>query len=211
MSSVYITVPNGRGWVHKAVHFAVCRMLANRRYVLRHDCPTHQPYVHNLARCATDFLHGDEDYWLSVDADNPPQNNPLDLVELDCDLLGFPTPVWHSLIPGDRPWYFNALDVRGDGYRPHEPCQGLQEVDAIGSGCFLVARRVIEVLKDQQPFMRTWDQRGRAEISGDYSFCRKVKAAGFRVWAHYDYRCAHYNELELSEVIRRFGELAEVG
>jgi hypothetical protein len=149
-----------------------------------------------------DFLNGGEDYWLSMDDDNPPTNNPLDLVEFDCDLIGLPTPVWHNSTPGDRPWYFNALDAVGDAYKPHEPCNGLQEVDAIGSGCFLVSRRVMLKLKDQQPFMRVWNPDGTVEVGGDYSFCRKVKTANFRIWAHYDYPCRHFNELDLVEMLQ---------
>lgn len=207
MTSVYITQPNGNGWMHKSVHFALCRILGDRRYRVRHDAPTHRPYVDNLHRCMHDFLDGGEDFWLSIDDDNPPQNNPLDLIDLDLDLVGLPTPVWHSAVPGDRPWYFNALDAVGDGWKPHESCEGLQEVDAIGSGCFIVSRRVMLALRDQQPFMRQWRSDGTVEVGCDYSFCRKVKAAGFRIWAHFDYLCEHFNELPLLEVIHRFGQI----
>lgn len=201
---VYVTVPNGNGWLHKLTHFAICQILADQRYSIRHDCPTHSPYINNLHHCMNDFLTHNDNYWLSIDTDNPPTRNPLDLIELDCDLIGLPTPVWHNTVIGDRPWYFNAVDIKGNGYTPHEPYNGLQQVDAVGSGCFLVSRRVILKLKDQQPFMRTWNRDGTVEVSGDYSFCRKVKQAGFRVWTHYDYPCHHFNELNLLEVIKAF-------
>lgn len=202
--SVYITVPNGEGWLHKHTHFAICKMLQDTRHQIRHDCPTHSPYVQNLHKCMWDFLNGREDFWLSIDTDNPPMNNPLDLVNFDCDLIGLPTPVWHNTVPGDQPWYFNALDwdKKEQAFRPHQPCSGLQEVDAVGSGCFLVSRRVIFKLKDQQPFMRIWNPDGTVEMSGDYSFCRKVKQNGFRIWTHYDYPCRHFNELDLTEMIQ---------
>lgn len=203
MTSVYITVPNGNGWLHKMVHFAVCKMLADRRYQIRHDCPTHSPYVNNLHHCVKDFLNGGEDYWLSIDTDNPPINNPLDLIEYDCDVVGCPTPVWCNKVKGDRPYYFNALlwDEGEQAYRPHENTNGLQEVDAIGSGCMLIARRVILKLKDQQPFMRQWNQDGTVEVGGDYSFCQKAKKTGFKIWTHFSYPCHHFNEVSLIEVI----------
>ena len=209
MTSVYITVPNGSGYLHKHVHFAVCRMLADRRYTIRHDCPTWSPYVNNLHHCIKDFLKGGEDYWLSIDTDNPPINNPLDLIEYDCDVIGCPTPVWHNKVKGDRPYYFNALiwDEKEQAYRPHENMNGLQEVDAIGSGCMLIARRVILKLKDQQPFMRRWNQDGTVEVGGDYSFCQKAKKAGFKIWAHFDYPCHHFNEVSLIEVIEAFNNM----
>ena len=151
-----------------------------------------------------DFLNGGEDYWLSIDDDNPPTRNPLDLVNLDLDLVGLPTPVWHNSAAGDCPYYFNALDEVGDGWKPHKACEGLQEVDAIGSGCFLVARRVILAIYDQQPFMRQWRNDGRVSVGCDYSFCQKVKRSGFKIHAHYDYPCEHFVELPLIEVIKAF-------
>lgn len=155
-----------------------------------------------------DFLKGGEDYWLSMDDDNPPTKNPLDLVELDLDLIGLPTPVWHSAVLGDRPYYYNALDKVGEeGYKPHEPAEDLQEVDAVGSGCFLVSRRVIERIAYTQPFMREWGKDGVVIKGGDFSFCDKVKKAGFKVWTHFDYPCLHFNEVELTEAIRAFMEM----
>ncbi len=209
MTSVYVTVPNGSGKIHKMVHFAVCKMLADRRYKIRHDAPTHSPYVNNLHHCIKDFLRGGEDFWLSIDDDNPPINNPLDLMEYDLDLIGLPTPVWCNKVKGDRPYYFNALDwdEKEQAYRPHENTDGLQEVDAIGSGCFLVARRVILKLKDQQPFMRQWNGDGTVEMGGDYSFCQKVKKEGFKIWAHFDYPCHHFNEISLIEVIEAINNM----
>ncbi len=202
MTSVYFTIPN-TGWIHKHAHFAACKILADRRYRVRHDCPTHSPYVQNLHKIKEDFLDGGEDYLLTFDADNPPTNNPLDLVEFDCDVLGLPTPVWHDAVPEDRPYYFNALDIKGEGYTPHTDCNGLQEVDAVGSGCLLIARRVLLKLRYDQPFARQWNRDGTVEVGGDYSFCRKAKAAGFKIWTHYDYPCQHFNELELLSVIKR--------
>lgn len=211
--SAYVTVPNGSGTLHKLVHFAVIRILQDPRYTLRHDCPTHSPYVHNLHRCTQDFLDSGEDYWLSMDDDNPPTRNPLDLVQLDLDVVGLPTPVWHDAVRGDRPFYLNAVDWDADagGYRPHEPCEGLQQVDAIGSGCFMVARRVMMALRDQQPFMRKWNDQGLVTMGGDYAFCKKVRKAGFKVWAHFDYPCMHLNTLEIGKVAQAFGEMFAKG
>ncbi len=209
MTSVYVTIPNGSGWVHKTVFFAAIKMLQDRRYTIRLDAPTHSPYVNNLHRCCIDFLKGGEDFWLSLDDDNAPIRNPLDLIEYDLDVVGLPTPVWCNKKPGDRPYYFNALTwaEKEQAYRPHENMNGLQEVDAIGSGCMLIARRVILELKGQQPFMRKWNRDGTVDVGCDYSFCQKVKKANFKVWAHFGYPCHHFNEVSLIEVIEAFNEM----
>jgi len=156
-----------------------------------------------------DFLHGGEEWWLSMDDDNPPTANPLDLIDLDLDVIGLPTPVWHSAKLGDRPFYFNALREVPGGFKPLEPSewQGLQEVDAIGSGCFLVSRRVIESLRDHQPFARRWNVNGTVDVGCDFAFCQRARAAGWRIWAHFDYLCEHIQTLPLLEVIRSFAAI----
>lgn len=206
---VLIACPN-QMWLHKHVVFALLRLQQDQRHLTRIILPTHRPYINSLHKIINEMLAEDWEFLLSFDDDNPPKRNPLDLVELDLDIVGCPTPVWHCLGNGEYPIYYNALDVKPgtDGYKPHEPTEGLQEVDVIGSGCLLVHRRVFEGLRDaprhDRWFFRTWNDKSEAEYSGDYSFCRRAKAAGFRVWAHYDYPCMHFNELELTEVQKAF-------
>jgi hypothetical protein len=157
-----------------------------------------------------DFLDiGGEDYWLSFDDDNPPLANPLDLVGQDKDIIGFPTPVWHSQVPGDRPWYYNALMEVEDGFKPVTSLDGWQEVDAVGTGCFLIARRVMLTMRYEQPFMREWGRDGRVTCGCDYAFCKRARAHGFKIWVHGDYTCDHFNELPLKEVAVRFHQMYE--
>lgn len=202
---VLITVPNGDAWVHKLVMMAFTRLhLDTAGCEVVGQAPTHKPYENNLHKCRKTFLNGDWDYWFSMDADNPPRGrNPLELAHLGLDVVGCPTPVFANMKPGeDFPMYWNALDAVGEGWKPHEPREGLQEVDAIGSGCFMVSREAMETIK--APFMRIFDEDGIVEVGGDYAFCRRAKAAGFRVWAHFDYPCYHFNEIEINEVAHAF-------
>lgn len=204
---VFITVPNGKGWIHKHVVFALLNMQRDERVDVTISLPTNQPYVNNLHLIIQDFLKGSYSHWLSIDDDNPPRKNPLDLVFMDLDVVGCPTPVWANMKEGDYPVYWNALDEVEGGFKPHRECEGLQRVDAIGSGCMMIARRVIEKLENEQPFMREWDEKGIVQVGCDYSFCRKVRKAGFYVWAHYDYPCFHFNEIEIGEIIAAFAAL----
>lgn len=159
-----------------------------------------------------DFLIGEYDFWLSFDSDNPPINNPLDLVGVDKDIMGCPTPVWHfdekNKSKGERPIYWNGYKRVGDAYKEYEPKDGLQQVDAIGTGCFLIARRVFEHPDMQKgAFTRKLYPDGRVEKGNDIMFCERAKEAGFEVWCHYDYPSMHFNELELNEVVRAFNNL----
>jgi hypothetical protein len=89
MKQILLTFPTSPAhpWLHKQVVFASWRLLADKRYAVKAIIPTHNPFENNLHHCVNDFLAGDYDFWLSIDADNPPMNNPLDLVEFDRDVI----------------------------------------------------------------------------------------------------------------------------
>ena len=205
--SVLVTVPN-TGWLHKTTVLALLRLQTDRRYRLRISLPTAVPLENNQHGIIKDFLGGGEDYWLSIDSDSAPIENPLDLVALDLDIIGLPYPIWHyTSKPGERPIYWAAYDYveAEDAYREHEPKDGLQRVDAIGGGAMLIARRVFEHPEMQKgAFTRTLNGDGTVEKGNDIAFCERARTAGFKVWSHYGYPAMHTNELELTEIIRAF-------
>lgn len=206
--NVLVSVPNQR-WVHRGVVFALMALQRDARVQSTFVLPTHKPYINNLHKIINDFLKGDFDYWVSFDADNPPRNNIFDLVFLDKDIIGCPTPVLHLDDSGDWPIYWNALDEKPEGWTPHKITEGLQEVDAVGSGCIVVARRVLKAMRHDPPhqrwFFRLWNDMGEMERGGDYMFCKRAKARGFKVWTHYDYPAYHFNEVELGHLNQAYG------
>ena len=199
---VLISVPN-TGYIHKECVFALLKMLMDNRYHLTFILPTNSPFENNLHHIVKDFYEGDYDFWLSFDSDNPPVNNPLDLVEFDRDIISCPTPVWNWLKKGERPIYWNSYKTNGDAYNEWPDKEGLQKVDAFGTGCFLVARRVFENAEMRKaPFSRKLYPDGRVEKGNDIMFSERARAQGFEIYAHYDYHCKHYKELELTDVIK---------
>lgn len=200
---VLVTVPNLH-WIQKHVVAVLLRLQMDRRYELRIEMPSNKPYENNLHHIIQDFIVSDCDYWLSMDDDNPPTRNPLDLVELDKDIIGLPTPVWHFTDKqGERPIYWNGYDYReaNDAYAEHMPREGLQRVNAIGTGCFLIAKRVFEHPALQcGAFTRKLHPDGTVHKGNDISFCERVRDAGFEIWCHYGYPCNHFNELDLNSV-----------
>lgn len=210
---VLLSIPN-TGWIHKLATLAAIKMLKDNRHEVLLITPTHNPYENNLHHIVNDFVSMEFDYWVNMDSDNPPINNPIDLVEFDLDIVGLPTPVWHftgKKSPGERPLYWNAYKHVGDGgYKEHTPREGLQYVDAVGTGCLVVSRRVFECEEMRRaPFQRQYNEDGTVNKGNDISFCERAKACGFDVWCHYDYPCLHFNELELNEVVTAFKGLYE--
>jgi hypothetical protein len=203
---ILVSVPN-TGYIHKLVSLATNRILIDQRHKSTIIYPTHNPYENNLHHIVNEFMDGDCDFWLNIDSDNPPISNPLDLVNYNLDIIGLPTPVWHFTdeIKGERPIYENAYKYipDKDAYTEWPSKTSLQKVDAVGTGCVLYARRVFENPEMRKaPFQRLYNEDGTVERGNDIAFCERAKKQGFIIFAHYDYRCMHFNDLELHEVAR---------
>jgi len=201
-------------WIHKLVVYKILLLMGDGRCKINLIMPSHKPYVNNLHYIVNDFMEGNYDFWLNIDADNPPIQNPLDLVALNKDIIGLPTPIWHftGKKKGERPVYWNAYDYVLDdrAYREHQVREGLQEVDAVGTGCILISRRVFEHSEMRKaPFARKWNEDGTVDKGNDISFCERAKANGFKIYCHFDYPCDHMSELSMNETVRAFRQLYE--
>jgi hypothetical protein len=206
---VLVSIPN-TGPVHSSVMFAAIRIAMNGRHSVKILAPHLKPYVNNLHHLVNNFMENGYDFWLNIDHDNPPLKNPLDVVDLDLDICGLPTPVWHNSgeKPGERPFYYSAWDAVPEGYKEHTPHKGIQRVDAVGTGCVVIARRVFEHPKMRKaPFAREWNEDGTVALGNDMAFCARARECGFSVFADYDHPCEHYHSLGLGEAITAFGEI----
>jgi len=215
MKSILVSLPN-QHWLHKHVVHKVLLLQQDGRYRLNIIMPSHKPYENNLHHIVNDFMAGNYDFWLNIDADNPPLKNPLDLIELDKDIIGLPTPIWHyegkNQRKGDRPIYENvyAYDKKVDAYREYPEKRGLQKVSAIGTGCFLIARRVFENENMRKaPFERKLNQDGTVNKGNDISFCERLRDNGFEIHAHFGYPCDHFSENSLIEISNAYRNLYE--
>ena len=203
---VLLSLPN-MGSSHVANSAAVeSMMLTDDRVRLHVVRCSAIPVENNQNQVIKQFLAGDWDYWINLDDDQAPVRNPIDLVFMDKDVVGLPTPVFkHDEVEGENPFYWNVYswDEQEQVHRPHQAKKedgALQEVDAVGSGCWVVARRVLETVK--QPMLRRYDDDGIVVMGGDLSFCSKARAAGFKVFAHSDYACRHFKTVDLYELLR---------
>lgn len=173
--------------------------------------PVGRPYEQNQHQIIIELFKHDYDFWISIDEDNPPVKNIIDLIFLNKDMIGCPTPVWHYVKgKAERPVMWNTYDYvsKEDGYTEHVSKNGLQEMDAVGTGCFVIHQRCFDHdLTRQGAFTRELDSQGLVYKGNDISFCEKLKKAGFHIFAHYDYPCRHYNTINLLDTISAFGEI----
>lgn len=202
---VFLTLPNLH-WLHKLVVAKAIGILQDKRYQVTLQMPSNKPFEATLQDCVDMLIDGPYEYWVSIDADNPPERNPLDLIALNKDVIGCPTPIYHYSKKGDRPIYWNAYQKADGLYREWPVRDGLQKVDAIGTGCFVAHRRVFEGDLRYGAFQRKWKQ-GRVERGNDLAFCERATEAGFEIYAHYDYPAEHMVEVPLNETARAFNEI----
>jgi hypothetical protein len=140
-----------------------------------------------------DALEGGFDYLISIDHDTVPNGNVNSLASLGLDVVGCAYPQWNISCP-EFPVYLLGMDRVENGYKEHKEKDGLQEVDAVGSGAICISRAVLESVRE--PFLRRWED-GFAVTGLDFFFCEKAKEKGFRVWCDYGMKASHFKEVNL--------------
>jgi hypothetical protein len=177
------------------------RWITDERYEIATEGARHTPVASNRNRSVKRFLGGDADFMMMVDDDVVPTQDPLDLVRMNLDIVVFPTPVFKPGSVGDYPIHLNVElpahpEGEGDRYVCTQP-DPLMEISAGGTGCILIARRVLEHPDLKAPFMDRFDEDGVRVESEDTTFVRRAIAAGFKAWAAMEYRCSHVKEVDL--------------
>ena len=162
---------------------------------------TSRPIPSNRNMIVRDFLKTDADYLIMLDDDNPPNQDFFEMIDLDKDVIGVPTPG-----KGDAGVHWMVYDFK-KGYPkkvlleafPFEKRKGIQKVGAISTGCVIIARRVLEALK--RPFEDIFGDDGVILHSDDIGFAHKAKQAGFQEWANFEMNCSHYKTVDLLQMI----------
>jgi hypothetical protein len=178
------------------VRVELVRMLVvlshDERYDIEYVYPADQPVANNRNKTCKEFLESDADFLLMVDDDQWWNDNPLNYVERDLDVLGFPTPVCQPEQFPDKPVRWNMLF---DPPLPED--DDIVEIKAIGAGSLLIARRVLEHPKMRAPFMDIWDRDGLRVSSEDLTFCSRAQDVGFKIWGATKATCDHVKDIPL--------------
>lgn len=193
--AVYVAVLN-QGNIRVELNAVLSSISADPRYNVKVVYPALRPIQHNRNTVVFHFLESRADYLLMMDSDTVPRGNPLDLVVLDKDIVACPCPQWRK---GDIFWV--VMDRTEGGFRPVPPARrgGLVQADAVGTGCILIARRVLEAIA--APFAVQWTEDGRLDVGLDFAFCARAKQHGFEVWVAWNYPCSHYKTINLVDII----------
>lgn len=202
-TKILIAVITDREIHHKVVG-ALCQIiLNNKKYKVDTLISAMRGIGEHRNRVVEAFLKTDNDFLLFIDADNPPPANVLELVELNQDIIGLPTPFYAPINVNDKQisdLYYNVYDKKGEEYQP-TPIVGysLEEADAVGTGCMLIKRSVLEKIKN--PFTEVRDETGMRTVGTDIAFCSRCKEQGIKIHTHWGYICSHYKEVDLKDLI----------
>lgn len=198
-TKILISIPTD-GYIHNTVAGVMFNILLNNK---KYDITTMVSAIRGISWhrnwVVKEFLKTDCDYLIMIDDDNTPPDNMLDLIELDKDIISLPTPVNLGKI-GQPNLAWNIFYRQENRWLP-EPNKGigLEEVEAVGSGCIIIARRVLEEL--DHPFTTVKDNDDQQLVGTDLAFCEKATESEFKIYTHWDYVCRHYKEINLLELL----------
>ena len=200
MSKIQISILNQGTMRVELTNLLLKMFVKNKEHTLHIEYPNKKPIQENRNQIVKRFLETDKEYLLMIDSDIVPNKNPLDLIKCDKDVIGLLCPTWKkdSVI-----WL--AMDKHKEKWKmsPKLNNKGLNKIDAIGTGCILIKRRVLE--KIQAPFNVIWNDDGTMKTGLDFAFCDKCKEEGFNIYFHSDYYCSHFMDFNFLNIALQKG------
>ena len=199
MIKLYLAILN-KGWIRREIVsdlLPAMQSMDGVKVTLENPKKTwDHPISSNRNKIVKRFLQTDNDYLMMLDDDIVPLSNPARYVFADKDVIGFPAKVRQ----GDRQLNWVAYVLRPDRheYSPVDFTKvssdiGLLKVDAVGTGCILIKRNVLESIK--APFHIHFDEDGILTMGTDFAFCERVSEAGFEIFTAPKCVCEHIKEL----------------
>lgn len=216
--SVHVFIMN-TGSIREELSWWRVKWANDARYDVTIEGSRHRPIASNRNRATKRFLidlrHAD--FMMMIDEDTVPAQSPLDLLQMNLDIVVFPTPMFTPGKTGSFPIHMNVELLEHpeglrDGYVLMKP-EPLMEIASGGTGCILIARRVLEHPDMRAPFLDIYNEDGIRTLTEDVTFIRRAREAGFKAWAAMEYRCSHLKEVDLLNVdllYRRLINEAEV-
>ncbi len=189
------------GYIREELSVWRVKWAGDVRYDVTVEGARHRPIASNRNLVTKRFLDGGADFMMMIDDDVVPAQNPLDLLQMDLDIVVCPTPMFAQGRTGDFPIHMNVEllehpDGLQDTYVLTQP-DPIMEISTGGTGCIIIARRVLEHPDLHPAFMDLYDDDGIRTLTEDVTFIRRARDAGFRAWVAMEYRCSHYKEVDL--------------
>lgn len=207
--TIYLAILND-GWIRSELAYGVHKMImaSDLPFVFEDPQITRgQPASDVRCRIVKRYLHTSCGFLIMIDNDESPFHDLVDIVKANKDVVGCPAITKQN---GILQWQaYSAYEKEGKGYKSTDldalvdPPDFLER-DAVGSGCIIIKRRVLEGMK--APFVDVFNKDGERVRGYDLNFCRRVKEAGFKIFTTPKKRCEHFKCIGLSGFIDTVGK-----
>jgi GT2 family glycosyltransferase len=156
------------------------------------------------------FLAGTDDYLLMIDDDMVPPRDLLAMADHELDIV---SGLLYAFMP-ERGIYNVAYTRDGEQYRRAAigslaEFKGLHEVDLVGGACLMIHRRVLVSLPRPWFRLEMDETVTRLLDSEDFYFCRKARAAGFKIHLDSDRPCGHVKSIDLRAMLHWAEQFAQ--
>jgi GT2 family glycosyltransferase len=173
-----------QGYVKTELMKWILSQIGNADYEIHLLTSNKRPIDNNRNYIVREFMKTDCEWLIQFDDDMIPIHNILELTKMDKKIIApyFQTYKDGNIIP-------LAMKKEKHGWKPDFNLnEGLNKVDAVGTGCLLVHRDVFQKL-DHPYFKYKYNKEGRLIKGLDFYFCERAKAKGFDTYVHKDYVC----------------------
>jgi hypothetical protein len=167
------------------------------------------PHYNNRNIICRDFLQTDCDFLLMMDHDIVPLSNPAELVLANKDIIGMPAKIrqkgktlnWSAYMKHpDKKEYAPVDFARVDSTVDLLKLNERSNMGAVGTGCILIKREVLEKLKPPY-FLEEIDENGIVTTGEDFYFSQKADKAGFEIFTTPRRLCEHFHETGLYDIL----------
>jgi len=209
LKGIYISILN-QGEIRVELAHLIAHLVAHTPYNIFYSYPADKPIESNRNKIVQSFLEKKEyEYLLMIDGDIVPPLNILDLAVYQKDIIGATCFAYRqqALVPlvlekqKGNPNLYTVMKVEGT--------EGLIEADAVGTGCIMIHRRVLENKKLKHPFKNYYDKDGIRNFGLDLSFCKRAKDLGYKVYCHLDFTCSHWTPMDLKMIYKTMVQYSE--
>ena len=186
----YIAVLN-QGEIRTELTKVLTLIIQQEGFRINITYPHKKPIANNRNHIVQKFLARKEfDYLMMIDSDIVPPPNIMKLLDFNKDII---VPLMFVMQNGKvLPLYLEqAKDGQLEFTKKYLDMQGLVKVDATGTGCIILSRKVLEAVKF--PFRNEYDTDGIKKFGLDLNFCKRARKLGFQPYVHLDYVADHHS------------------
>lgn len=155
------------------------------------------------------LLQSNNEWLLQIDNDVVPPPNVLAILDdiADRKIVGLPCGIEKR--PGELTLALGHKVRSESSENPYESYTGLPsgwaQIDVMGTGCFFTHRDVYSAIA--YPWYECYVS-NTAHTGEDFSFCDKARDAGFTIWTHSSFPCAHFKTVDLTQhMVAKHGPL----